>query len=106
MKGAPLFLLESKKNLAEVDLKVPNLPALLPAPAGGVGLCLRAPGAAAPMAAEAMGPLSRDFPCWCPRQAGQRAGSSWGQVAALFSVCSAGASRVTSSSVVSDSGKC
>lgn len=71
MKGAPLFLLESKKNLAEVDLKVPNLPALLPAPAGGVGLCLRAAGAAAPMAAEAMGPLSVTLPAGVPGRQGK-----------------------------------
>lgn len=47
------------------------------------------------MAAEAMGPLSCDFASWCPVLAGQRAGSSWGQVAAVLSVCSAETSRVT-----------
>lgn len=84
LHGVPLFLLEAKKTLVEVELKVPKA-ALFPAPAQGWPCVLQ--------------PLGCDCASWCPVPAGQRAGSSWGQVAALLSVCSAGASRVTSSSV-------
>lgn len=84
MKGAPLFLLEAKKSQpCRGSLKGAKSSCLLPATARGVGLSLWALGAAA----EAMGPLSSGFASWCPMLAGQRAGSSWGQVAALLCGC-------------------